>query len=64
MMGEMMSQADQVVVLADSLKFERRLFAKVAELGRASQLVTDAEPPRALRAALEAAGVQILIAEV
>lgn len=64
MMGEMMSQADTVVVLADSLKFERRLFAKVAELGRASQLVTNAEPPRALRAALEAAGVEILIAEV
>ena len=62
MMAEMMDRATQVAVLADSSKFDRRLFARVAELGRAHFLVTDAAPPPALGRALEEAGVKVLVA--
>lgn len=61
MMSEMMSRAGQVAVLADSTKFGRRLFAQVAELGRADWFVTDAPPPDDLADALHAAGVEVLI---
>jgi DeoR/GlpR family transcriptional regulator of sugar metabolism len=61
MMGEMMDRADKVAVLADSTKFGRRLFAQIADLGRADYLVTEAAPPDDLRAALEDAGVEILL---
>ena len=60
MMSEMMACAAEVVVLADSTKFGRRLFAQVAELGRADRLVTDAAPPEDLAEALRAAGVEVL----
>jgi DeoR family fructose operon transcriptional repressor len=62
MMSEMMTRADEVIVLADSTKFGRRLFAQVAELGRADRLVTDTAPPDELAEALRAAGVEILTA--
>jgi DeoR family fructose operon transcriptional repressor len=61
MMSEMMSRAGQVAVLADSTKFGRRLFAQVAELGRADWFVTDQTPPQDLAEALHAAGVEVLV---
>ncbi len=61
MMSEMMSRAGQVAVLADSTKFGRRLFAQVAELGRADWFVTDQTPPEDLAEALHAAGVEVLV---
>ncbi|WP_456847064.1 DeoR/GlpR family DNA-binding transcription regulator [Cellulomonas sp. P5_C6] len=61
MMSAMMDRAARVAVLADSTKFGRRLFAQIAELGRADYLVTDAAPPPELALALEAAGVQVLL---
>lgn len=63
MMGDMMDRADRVAVLADSSKFSRRLFAQIAELGRADYLVTDAPPPADLRGALDEAGVEVLLPE-
>jgi DeoR family fructose operon transcriptional repressor len=60
MMSAMMSRAAKVAILADSSKFERRFFARVADLGEADYLVTDAAPPRELAAALDAAGVEIV----
>lgn len=60
MMSEMMAHAAQVAVLADSTKFGRRLFAQVADLGRADWFVTDTAPPEDLAQALRAAGVEIL----
>lgn len=44
MMNEMLSRASRVAVVADSTKIGRRLFAQVAELGRADYFVTDAMP--------------------
>jgi DeoR/GlpR family transcriptional regulator of sugar metabolism len=61
MMNAMMDRATRVAVLADSSKFGRRLFAQVAELGRADYLITDTMPPTDLREALEAQHVQVLI---
>jgi DeoR/GlpR family transcriptional regulator of sugar metabolism len=63
MMGEMMDRATRVAVLADSSKFGEPLFAQVAELGRATYLVTEKQPPTDLADALRAAGVQILVAD-
>jgi len=60
MMSQMMSRASQVAVLADSTKFGRRLFAQVADLGKADWFVTDAPPPEDLAEALRSAGVEIL----
>lgn len=60
MMSEMMANASRVAFLADSSKFDRRLFAQVAELGRADYFVTDMAPPREIAAALEANGVQVM----
>jgi DeoR/GlpR family transcriptional regulator of sugar metabolism len=60
MMREMMQQSAKVAVLADSSKFDRRLFATVADLELADYLITDREPPPALRAALHGSGVTVL----
>jgi DeoR/GlpR family transcriptional regulator of sugar metabolism len=61
MMTEMMSRAAQVVVMADSTKFGRRMFAQVAELGRADWFVTDTAPPEDLAEAFRTAGVEVLV---
>jgi DeoR family transcriptional regulator, fructose operon transcriptional repressor len=60
MMAEMMAHASRVAILADSTKFGRRLFAQIAELGRADWFVTDAPPPAELAAALASADVEVL----
>ena len=57
----MMGRAAQVAVLADSTKFNRRLFAQVAELGRADWFVSDAMPPDDLAEAFHAAGVEVVV---
>lgn len=61
MMGEMISRASRVAILADSSKFGPPLFAQVAELARADYLVTDEAPPPELAAALHRAGVEVLL---
>lgn len=63
MMREMMDRSTRVAVLADSTKFGRRLFAQIAELGRADYLVTDAAPPADLAEALRSADVEVLTPE-
>lgn len=60
MMAEMMAHASKVAILADSSKFGRRLFAQIAELGRADWFITDAPPPVDLAAALASAEVEVL----
>lgn len=58
----MVEQADQVTLLADSSKFARTALFEVGPLSSARRLVTDAAPPEPLARALEAAGVQVIIA--
>lgn len=50
------------IVLCDAGKFRRMSLVKVGALGDATTLVTDAEPPPDIRAALEAARVDLHIA--
>jgi DeoR family fructose operon transcriptional repressor len=60
MMQEMISRSTRVAILADSSKFERRLFAQVSELSAADYLITDTAPPEPLQEALTAAGVAVI----
>jgi DeoR family fructose operon transcriptional repressor len=60
MMREMISRSTRVAILADSSKFDRRLFAQVAELGGARYLITDTAPPPGLRDALRDNDVELL----
>ena len=62
MMGAMIAAARRTIVIADSTKFGRLGFAMVAPLDQLDVLVTDVEPPRELKDALEAAGVRLVIA--
>ena len=62
MMSEMMQRAERTAILADSTKLGRRLFAQVSPLEKADYIVTDAEPPAELAAALAQADVQVLTA--
>ncbi|MDX6805993.1 DeoR/GlpR family DNA-binding transcription regulator [Terrihabitans rhizophilus] len=55
-------QAEAVVVLCDSSKFDRRSLAFVGALDEVDVLITDKAPPPHLAAALEAAKVQIIVA--
>lgn len=60
MMASMMQHAATVVVLADSSKFERQLFARIAPLSAADILVTETPPTGALARALERDGVRVV----
>ena len=60
MMRAMMARAATVVVLADSSKFGRDLFAQAADLSVADVFVSDAAPPADLARALRDAGVRVL----
>jgi len=59
---EMLRAARQRVLVVDSSKFNRDAFAHAAALTDIQSLVTDAEPDRPLREALEKAGVEVLVA--
>ena len=50
------------VVLCDAMKFRRMSLVRIAELTEVNLLLTDAEPPPDLAAALAAAGVEVRIA--
>lgn len=62
MISNMMAFARRTIVVADATKFASNAFATIAPLGEIDMLVTNAEPPAPLAAALEAAGVQVIIA--
>ncbi|GGV17556.1 transcriptional regulator [Kitasatospora herbaricolor] len=55
-------RARRVVVVADSSKLGRRVFARICGLDRISALVTDAEVDEELAAAFTEAGVQVITA--
>ncbi|MEV8273288.1 DeoR/GlpR family DNA-binding transcription regulator [Microbacterium sp. NPDC077184] len=60
MMAEMTRRAERTVILADSTKLDRRLFAQIAPLEGADYLVTDEEPSEELAEELRNAGVTVL----
>jgi DeoR/GlpR family transcriptional regulator of sugar metabolism len=58
----MIRSAKEVILVADSRKFDQIAFARIAGLEAVAMLVTDQEPGEPLRAALKSAGVKTLIA--
>ncbi|MEI4472335.1 DeoR/GlpR family DNA-binding transcription regulator [Frigidibacter sp. MR17.24] len=58
----MVARASRVTVLADHEKLDRAAVFEVASLSAVHRLVTDREPPEALRRALDAAGVEVVVA--
>lgn len=57
----MIDVAKRTIVLVDSSKFNVNAFATIAPFERIQQLVTDQMPPEDILAALERAGVQLLV---
>lgn len=58
----MMGQASQVIVVADSSKFSKAFMHRLCAFEAVDVLVTDQPPPAAIGAALEAVGVQVIVA--
>lgn len=58
----MIASAKEVVVLADSSKFNKVAFAHVADFPQFHRLITDREPPDDIRMRLFEAGIQVTIA--
>ncbi|MDB5551859.1 MAG: DeoR/GlpR transcriptional regulator [Rhizobium sp.] len=59
----MIESAHQVTVLADSSKFGRRALFEVCRAGQLHRLVTDRAPEDMLDVALQAAGVEVIVAK-
>lgn len=57
----MVEVARRTIVLADASKFNVSAFSLIAPLGGIHHLVTDAEPPAEIAAALSAAGVAVVV---
>ena len=60
MMRQMIARSSRVAILADSSKFDKRLFAQIGALAAADYLITDSAPDGELTEALSAAGVEVL----
>ena len=56
-----MKRSERVIVAVDHTKFERKGIVHIANLDEMDLLVTDQEPPAALKAALEVADVEYLV---
>lgn len=59
----MMRAAQKVIVLADSSKFLRRGFSKIADLSEIDLIITDSGVPQAMRDRLEERGIELCICE-
>ncbi|UFU01909.1 DeoR/GlpR family DNA-binding transcription regulator [Ruania suaedae] len=59
MMRHLIKRSSRIVVVADSTKFNRPQFALVAPLSAAHDLVTDGEPPAALRSIFDELGLTV-----
>jgi DeoR family transcriptional regulator, fructose operon transcriptional repressor len=62
MIEAMISAASRTIVVADASKFGHNAFAHIVPLSRIHVLVTDARPSAELGAALDDAGVEVLVA--
>jgi DeoR family fructose operon transcriptional repressor len=60
MLKEMMARSEKVAILADSTKTDVRLFAQLADLGRADYFITDTAPQAHLSEALKKHKVQVI----
>jgi DeoR family transcriptional regulator, fructose operon transcriptional repressor len=62
MIAAMIDAATRTIVVTDASKFGHNAFAHIVPLSRIHVLITDAEPPLELGAALAKAGVEVLVA--
>ena len=62
MTASMIAAARRTIVLADSTKFDQKLFGHIAYLGQLDILVTDAEPPKKISEVLDEFKVQVVVA--
>lgn len=60
----MMKAAQKTIVLADSSKFGRRGFVKIADFDNIDMLITDSKLPDKAAAALEQTGIDLRIVEI
>lgn len=61
---EMMRTAQKIVVLADSSKFRRRGFSKIANIEDVDIIITDSGIPEAIVRRIEELGVELIVVEV
>jgi len=61
MMWQRIESASRVIVVADSSKFARNAFVHICDLAEVSVLVTELAPPEDIAAALEGAGVELVL---
>jgi DeoR/GlpR family transcriptional regulator of sugar metabolism len=59
----MIRSAKEVIVVADSSKFGRTAFARIAEIGEIHVVVTDRPPPETLTGSFAANNVRVVIAD-
>ena len=60
----MMATAQKTIVLADSSKFRRRGFSKIADLDEIDMIITDSNIPDKMAYAIEDRGVELHIVDV
>jgi DeoR/GlpR family transcriptional regulator of sugar metabolism len=60
---ELMKTAGQKIIVADSKKFARTTFYKIAPLTEADTIITDSEAPQDFIAELRKIGIEVIIAE-
>jgi DeoR family ulaG and ulaABCDEF operon transcriptional repressor len=59
---KLINQADELVLLVDSTKFQRRSSLILCSLDRVSTLITDDAIPDQARAMIENAGIKLVVA--
>lgn len=62
-MAAMIDNAENTIILADSSKFNRKLFTRIAPLDASAVVFTDSQPPRDIYDALQAAGVELVVCD-
>jgi DeoR/GlpR family transcriptional regulator of sugar metabolism len=63
MMSSMVGAARRVIVLADSTKLNRSVFAHIVTLDQVNILVTDSPPPPDIASTLAESGVEVILAD-
>jgi DeoR family transcriptional regulator, ulaG and ulaABCDEF operon transcriptional repressor len=61
---KLINQADELVLMVDSTKFQRRSSLILCPLNRVSMLITDDGIPDSARAMIEEAGIKLIVANV
>ena len=60
----MMGAAQKTIVLADSSKFGRRGFAKIANLSDVDMIITDSNVSKQTMAKMEELGIEVVVAQI